>query len=159
MKIIKELVPYVLIVIFVVLLRTFIITPVRVDGASMNNTLKDGQVLLLYKLAKVNRYDIVVVDEENIDEVIIKRVYGMPGDTIEINHNSIYINGKVIDDQYGVGKTSDYAEITLKDDEYFVLGDNREVSKDSRYFGTVKESEIKGQTIYRLWPFTKLGKI
>ncbi len=159
MKIIKELVPYVLIVIFVVLLRTFIITPVRVDGASMDNTLKDGQVLLLYKLAKVNRYDIVVVDEENIDEVIIKRVYGMPGDTIEINHNSIYINGKVIDDQYGVGKTSDYAEITLKDDEYFVLGDNREVSKDSRYFGTVKESEIKGQTIYRLWPFTKLGKI
>ena len=159
MKIIKELVPYVLIVIFVVLLRTFIITPVRVDGASMDNTLKDGQVLLLYKLAKVNRYDIVVVDEENIDEVIIKRVYGMPGDTIEINHNSIYINGKVIDDQYGVGKTSDYAEITLKGDEYFVLGDNREVSKDSRYFGTVKESEIKGQTIYRLWPFTKLGKI
>ena len=159
MKIIKELVPYVLIIIFVVLLRTFIITPVRVDGASMDNTLKDGQVLLLYKLAKVNRYDIVVVDEENIDEVIIKRVYGMPGDTIEINHNSIYINGKVIDDQYGVGKTSDYAEITLKDDEYFVLGDNREVSKDSRYFGTVKESEIKGQTIYRLWPFTKLGKI
>ncbi len=159
MKIIKELVPYVLIVIFVVLLRTFIITPVRVDGASMDNTLKDGQVLLLYKLAKVNRYDIVVVDEENIDEVIIKRVYGMPGDTIEINHNSILINGKVIDDQYGVGKTSDYAEITLKDDEYFVLGDNREVSKDSRYFGTVKESEIKGQTIYRLWPFTKLGKI
>ena len=159
MKIIKELVPYVLIIIFVVLLRTFIITPVRVDGASMDNTLTDGQVLLLYKLAKVNRYDIVVVDEENIDEVIIKRVYGMPGDTIEINHNSIYINGKVIDDQYGVGKTSDYAEITLKDDEYFVLGDNREVSKDSRYFGTVKESEIKGQTIYRLWPFTKLGKI
>lgn len=159
MKIIKELVPYVLIVIFVVLLRTFIITPVKVDGASMDNTLKDGQVLLLYKLAKINRYDIVVVDEENIDEVIIKRVIGMPGDTIEINHSSIYINGKVIDDKYGVGKTSDYAEITLGDDEYFVLGDNREVSKDSRYFGAVKENEIKGQTIYRLWPFTKLGKI
>ena len=159
MKIIKELVPYVLIVIFVVLLRTFIITPVKVDGASMDNTLKDGQVLLLYKLAKINRYDIVVVDEENIDEVIIKRVIGMPGDTIEINHSSIYINGKVIDDKYGVGKTNDYAEITLGDDEYFVLGDNREVSKDSRYFGAVKENEIKGQTIYRLWPFTKLGKI
>ena len=157
MKIIKELVPYVLIVIFVVLLRTFIITPVRVDGASMDNTLKDGQVLLLYKLAKVNRYDIVVVDEENIDEVIIKRVYGMPGDTIEINHNSIYINGKVIDDQYGVGKTSDYAEITLKGDEYFVLGDNRAVSIDSRRLGPIPRKDILGKAKLVIFPFNRFG--
>lgn len=159
MKIIKELIPYVIIVVVVVLLRTFIITPVRVEGASMDKTLKDGQILLLYKLAHINRYDIVVVDEKELDEVIIKRVYGMPGDTIEINHSKIYINDKEIDDKYGFGKTTDYDKITLGDDEYFVLGDNREVSKDSRYFGVVKKDEVKGQTIFRLWPFTKLGKV
>ena len=156
-KVIKELVPYVLIIIFVVLLRTFIITPVRVDGDSMKQTLKNGDILLLYKLGNVKRNDIIVLHEEKDNEKIIKRVIGMPGDTVAIKNGEIYINDKVIKDTYAYGETGDYNKITLDSDEYFILGDNRLISKDSRYFGPIKESEIKGKIIFRLFPFTKIG--
>lgn len=159
MKIIKEILPYVLIIIAVILIRTFIITPVRVDGASMNQTLEDGQILLLYKLANVDYGDIVVLDEEKEGEIIIKRIIGMPGDTVSIKDNTVYVNGEEVEEDYAYGETSDYEEITLDDDEYFILGDNRPISKDSRYFGPVKEDEIIGKIIFRLWPFNKFGTI
>ncbi|HIU12093.1 MAG TPA: signal peptidase I [Candidatus Onthocola stercorigallinarum] len=159
MKIIKEILPYVLIIIAVILIRTFIITPVRVDGASMDQTLEDGQILLLYKLANVDYGDIVVLDEEKEGEIIIKRIIGMPGDTVSIRDNTIYVNGEEVEEDYAYGETSDYEEITLDDDEYFILGDNRPISKDSRYFGPVKEDEIIGKIIFRLWPFNKFGTI
>ena len=150
MKIIKEILPYVLIIIAVILIRTFIITPVRVDGASMDQTLEDGQILLLYKLANIDYGDIVVLDEEKEGEIIIKRIIGMPGDTVSIRDNTIYVNGEEVEEDYAYGETSDYEEITLDDDEYFILGDNRPISKDSRYFGPVKEDEIIGKVIFRL---------
>ena len=159
MKIIKEILPYVLIIIAVILIRTFIITPVRVDGASVDQTLEDGQILLLYKLANVDYGDIVVLDEEKEGEIIIKRIIGMPGDTVSIRDNTIYVNGEEVEEDYAYGETSDYEEITLDDDEYFILGDNRPISKDSRYFGPVKEDEIIGKVIFRLWPFNKFGTI
>lgn len=159
MKIIKEILPYVLIIIAVILIRTFIITPVRVDGASMDQTLEDGQILLLYKLANIDYGDIVVLDEEKEGEIIIKRIIGMPGDTVSIRDNTIYVNGEEVEEDYAYGETSDYEEITLDDDEYFILGDNRPISKDSRYFGPVKEDEIIGKVIFRLWPFNKFGTI
>ena len=159
MKIIKEILPYVLIIIAVILIRTFIITPVRVDGASMDQTLEDGQILLLYKLSNIDYGDIIVLDEEKEGEIIIKRIIGMPGDTVSINDNTVYVNGEELEEDYAYGETSDYEEITLGDDEYFILGDNRPISKDSRYFGPVKEDEIIGKIIFRLWPFNKFGTI
>ena len=159
MKIIKEILPYVLIIIAVILIRTFIITPVRVDGASMDQTLEDGQILLLYKLANIDYGDIVVLDEEKEGEIIIKRIIGMPKDTVSIKDNTVYVNGEELEEDYAYGETSDYEEITLGDDEYFILGDNRPISKDSRYFGPVKEDEIIGKVIFRLWPFNKFGTI
>ncbi len=159
MKIIKEILPYVLIIIAVILIRTFIITPVRVDGASMDQTLEDGQILLLYKLSNIDYGDIVVLDEEKEGEIIIKRIIGMPGDTVSIKDNTVYVNGEELEEDYAYGETSDYEEITLGDDEYFILGDNRPISKDSRYFGPVKEDEIIGKVIFRLWPFNKFGTI
>lgn len=159
MKIIKEILPYVLIIIAVILIRTFIITPVRVDGASMDQTLEDGQILLLYKLSNIDYGDIIVLDEEKEGEIIIKRIIGMPGDTVSINDNTVYVNDEKIEEDYAYGETSDYEEITLGDDEYFILGDNRPISKDSRYFGPVKEDEIIGKVIFRLWPFNKFGTI
>lgn len=158
-KIFKELLPYIIILLVVVLIRSFIATPVRVDGNSMNNNLLDGEILILNKLASINRYDVVVVKLQNDDDVIIKRVYGMPGEKIEINHSDIYINGKKIKDNYALGKTQDYAEIKLGDDEYFVLGDNREISKDSRIIGPINKKDIKGQTVLRLFPIKKIGSI
>lgn len=159
MKIIKEIIPYIVIVLVVVLIRTFIITPVRVDGDSMKNTLKNGDILLLYKLGSINRLDIIVLDEEKDNEKIIKRVIGLPGETVAIKKGKIYIDDKVIDDEYAYGETSDYDKVTLEDDEYFILGDNRLISKDSRYFGPIKKSEIKGKIVFRLFPFTKIGTV
>lgn len=159
MKVIKEVIPYIVIVVVVVLIRTFIITPVRVDGDSMKNTLKNGDILLLYKLSSINRFDIIVLDEEKDNEKIIKRVIGMPGETVAIKKDKIYINDKVIDDEYAYGQTSDYNKVTLRDNEYFILGDNRLISKDSRYFGPIKENEIKGKIVFRLFPFTKIGTV
>ena len=159
MKVIKEVIPYIVIVVVVVLIRTFIITPVRVDGDSMKNTLKNGDILLLYKLSSINRFDIIVLDEEKDNEKIIKRVIGMPGESVAIKKGKIYINDKVIDDEYAYGETSDFDKVTLADDEYFILGDNRLISKDSRYFGPIKDNEIKGKIVFRLFPFTKIGTV
>lgn len=143
----------------VVLIRSFIATPVRVDGDSMNKTFKNGDILILYKLSKIKRFDVIVLHEEKDNEKIIKRVIGMPGDTVAIKDGEIYINDEKIDDEYAYGMTSDYDRITLKSDEYFILGDNRLISKDSRYFGPIKEKEIKGKVVFRIFPFSKFGKI
>ena len=94
-KFIKELIPYIVIIIVVVLIRTYIVTPVIVVGDSMVPTLKDGQILLLnkfdYKINDIERYDIVVIKVGNGE--IIKRVIGLPGENIEYRDNTLYING------------------------------------------------------------------
>ena len=156
---IKEISPYVLIVVVIVVIRIFIATPVKVDGDSMYNTLNDNDIVLLSKLSSIDRFDIIVLKETDNNATIIKRVIGMPRDKIKIRNNKIYINNKIIEDEYAYGETSDYDEITLGDDEYFVLGDNRLISKDSRYFGAIKKSDIKGKAVFRLFPFTKFGSI
>ncbi len=156
---IKEISPYVLIVVVIVVIRIFIATPVKVDGDSMYNTLNDNDIVLLSKLSSIDRFDIIVLKENDNNTTIIKRVIGMPGDKVKIRNNKIYINNKIIEDEYAYGETSDYDEITLGDDEYFVLGDNRLISKDSRYFGAIKKSDIKGKAVFRLFPFTRFGSI
>ena len=159
MKIIKGLFPYIAIIIFIIIIRMYIITPVRVDGTSMHQTLNDGDILLLYKMAKYDRFDIVVLNEEYDDEIIIKRIIGLPGETIEIRDGEIYIDEVLMPDDQGYGETSDYDKITLEDDEYFILGDNRLISKDSRYFGPVKKNDLMGEAVFRLWPFSGFGLI
>ncbi len=156
-KNIKELLPYILILIVVLLVRTFIATPIKVNGNSMYKTLDGTEFMILNKLAKIDRYDIVVVDAK--EDELIKRVYGLPGEKIAIENNAIYINDKKIEDVYAYGETSSYESITLGSDEYFVLGDNRLVSLDSRSIGPVKKSQIKGTTNFILYPFNRFGKL
>lgn len=153
----KELLPYIIILIVVLLVRTFIVTPIKVNGNSMYKTLDGTEFMILNKLSKIERYDIVVVDTKS-DE-LIKRVYGLPGEKNSIENNSIYINDKKIEDVYAYGETSNYESITLGSDEYFILGDNRAVSLDSRTIGPVKKSQIKGTTNFILYPFNRFGKI
>ena len=158
MKIIKELLPYVIIVIVVILIRTFIVTPVRVSGNSMHDTLINGDILLLKKYDKsYDRYDIVVFDRN--DEMLIKRVIGLPGETIEIKDNKIYINDEEIKDIETDLTTSDFDKIKIPVDSYFVLGDNRTVSNDSRYFGPVNKKYIRGTVSFTIFPFNHFGKI
>ena len=128
-KIIKEILSYVIIIVVVILIRTFIGTPVRVNGTSMVPTLKEGEVLYLNKLDKsFDQEDIVVIDKKVEGSAIIKRIIGMPNDKIKCINGVIFINDEKYEDNFGSGETSDFDEITLGDDEYFVLGDNRIVS-------------------------------
>ena len=158
-KIIRDLIPYAFIVFLVIIIRTYIATPVRVDGNSMRKTLEDGDILLLYKMAKFERNDIIVLDEKEDEEIIIKRIIALPGETIKIQNGKIYINDKEYNDEFAYGDTSDYEQVTLDEDEYFILGDNRLISKDSRYFGTITEDEIIGKVVFRFWPFSKIGAV
>ena len=156
-KICKELLPYIVIVLIVVLIRTFFFTPIIVSGSSMDPTLKNNNVMILNKVAKIDRFDIVVIKSKKSRDVLIKRVIGLPGEEIEIKNGVVYINGKKIDTKHKDEITSDYPPTKIKDDEYFVLGDNREISADSRLFGTFNKKEIKGTTRLRLLPIKKFG--
>ena len=167
-KFLKELYPYVVIVVVVVLFRTFIATPVRVDGTSMDSTLKNGEILILNKLDKsYERFDVVVVDVE-VDgnkSKLVKRIIGLPGESIEYKDNELYINNKVIKD-VAPSRTNDFSlkEIynidKLPDDCYFVMGDNRKYSRDSRDYtvGIIKKEDIVGTTTLRIFPLNKIGK-
>ena len=163
-KFIKELIPYIIIAVVVILIRTFIVTPVIVVGDSMVPTLKDGQILLLnkfdYKFNDIERYDVVVIKVENGE--IIKRVIGLPGEYIEYKDNYLYINGKKIETKYNF-ETDDFKLedicncIEIPEDKYLVLGDNRGNSADSRKpYGLIDKKYIKGSTKISIWPIKKV---
>ena len=162
-KFIKELIPYIVIIIVVVLVRTYIVTPVIVVGDSMVPTLKDKQILLLnkfdYKFNEIERYDIVVIKVGKSE--IIKRVIGLPGENIEYKNNTLYINGHEEETIYNFD-TDDFKleEICKCDkipqDKYLVLGDNRAVSSDSRIIGLIDKEDIKGSTTISIWPIKKV---
>ena len=158
-RIIRDLIPYVCLIFFIIIIRMYIATPVRVDGSSMRKTLEDGDILLLYKMAKIERFDIVVLNESDDKEIIIKRIIGLPGETVQIKDNAIYVNDVLLEDDYAYGDTSNYDKIILGEDEYFILGDNRLISKDSRYFGPIKKDDIMGEAVFRFWPINKIGII
>ncbi len=154
---IKELVPYILVVVFLIIIRIYIIVPIRVNGNSMQFTIENGDILLLQRFGYIKQFDVVVVNMGKKD--IIKRVIAMPGDTIYCSDGNIYINGKISDDVYAVGLTPDFHEVTLAQDEYFVLGDNREDSYDSQEFGPIKKQQIEGKASLIVFPLKRMGKI
>lgn len=163
MEKLKDSISFIVIILTIILVRLFIVTPVRVDGPSMNDTLHDGDILLLDKYDnKYERFEIVVFNYNG--ERLIKRVIGLPGEVISYKNNKLYINGNEIEDNYGLGYTEDFELKDLNltkipDNEYLVMGDNRNDSLDSRYFGTISKDKILGSVKYRLFPFNKLGKI
>ena len=158
-KFIKELIPYVVIVIVVVLIRSFLVTPVIVSGDSMVPTLKNKQLLLLnkinYKLDDIERFDIVVIKIDNKE--IIKRVIGLPGENILYRSNTLYIDGHELANDYDFD-TEDFSLKTIcnceriPEDKYLVLGDNRAVSADSRIIGLIDKKDIEGNVNISLWP-------
>ena len=160
----KEYFIYVCIILLIVFIRSFIVTPVRVNGESMYPTLKDREIMLLnkinYRFHDIKRFDIVVVNTK--DEKIIKRVIGLPGETLKVEDNTLYINGKEIKEDFLKEETADFdledLGITkIPSDSYFVMGDNRDNSKDSRMIGPVKRSQIVGKTRLVIFPFANKG--
>ena len=166
-KIIKELYPYVIIVVVVILVRTFIITPVIVSGSSMKPNFNDGELLLVRKIKynekTIKRFDVVVIKKDK--EEIIKRVIGLPGEHISYKNNKLYVNDKLVQENYTHLNTTDFnlEEIctcsSIPEGKYLVLGDNRPISKDSRSIGLIDEKDIVGKSVFRLWPITKIGTV
>lgn len=166
-NIIRELLPYVLILGGVILIRTFIVTPVIVSGDSMKPNLHNGDLLLERKInynsTNIKRFDIVVIKEGK--EEIIKRIIGLPGEQISYKNNKLYVNDKVLEENFDFRKTNDFnlEEIcscnSIPEGKYLVLGDNRPISKDSRMIGLIDEKDILGKAVYRIWPISKFGNI
>lgn len=141
---------------------------VIVKGESMQNTLNNKDRLIAEKITtnfgEIERFDIVIFDPHNdVDKYWIKRVIGLPGETVQIIGQDIYINGERLDEDYGKEPIKDAGFVvtpyTLQEDEYFVLGDNRCNSTDGRWIGPVKLKDIDGRACYRLWPFDDFGTI
>ncbi|MGM9835066.1 MAG: signal peptidase I [Bacilli bacterium] len=153
----REILPYVIILIIVIIIRAYIATPVRVSGPSMQPTLKNKEMLILNKRGNLERFKIVVIKTDR--DHLIKRIIALPGEKIEVVNNELYINDEFVEDNYGDGVTKDFGPIELGDNEYFVMGDNREDSTDSRILGPIKEEKIMGTVGFRIFPFTKIGNI
>jgi signal peptidase I len=171
-KEIRDLVIYFLIVLCIsILVVVFVIQRTVVEGSSMNPTLSNGDNLIVnkitYKFSDPKRYDIVVFPYQHKKHTYyIKRIIGLPGETIQIDHEgNIYINGEILDEDYGKevildpGRASE--PITLGSDEYFVMGDNRNDSSDSRDYmvGNVKKKDFIGKIWIRVYPFKEFGVI
>lgn len=157
-KFIKELVPYIVIIMVVVIFRIWIATPVRVDGDSMNPTLENNQILILNKMNHKYKKNDIIVFKYNGSK-LVKRIVATPKDKVKISDGVLYVNGKKLKDV--VDTKIEYSgiaenEITVNDDEYFVLGDNRNNSLDSRYIGLISKNEIEGTVAFSIFPPKKI---
>ena len=163
---------YAFLLVFVFFLAPkFLIEKVAVDGSSMENTLFDEEHILIEKVSRYfdgpERFDIIVFTKNDgaTNKTYVKRIIGLPGETIQIVGNQIYIDGTVLSENYGKTPmdTAGIAgqPIVLGEEEYFVLGDNRAVSADSRQasIGTVKKEELDGVVVFRVAPMTSFGKV
>ena len=157
-----ELIKYIIIIILVILFRTFFYTLIRVNGDSMNDTLYNGEIMILdrisYRFNDIKRFDIVVVKTDS--SYLIKRVIGLPGEKLKYIDGNLYINNKFVKEDYLDYITEDFdiSDKAIPDDCYFVMGDNRSNSADSRVYGCFKKERILGKTSLVLFPFSEAGK-
>lgn len=165
-RFLKDIIPYIIVIVIVILIRSFIITPALVDGNSMLPNLQNNNVILLnkldYRLNDINRFDVVVVDFNG--DKLIKRVIALPGEHIEYKENKLYIDNYFMLEDFNHDITSDFklesiGYLTIPGDKYFVIGDNRDESTDSRVIGLVDKEDILGSVSYRIFPLNKVGRV
>ena len=171
---VRETISTVLYLILVVFLTILFVKYVgqrtHVNGNSMNPTLTDGDNLIVdklsYRFSDPERYDIIVFPYQyQKDTYYIKRIIGMPGETVQVIDGMVYINGEMLDESYGkevmlyAGEASE--PVILGENEYFVLGDNRNNSSDSRdpSVGNIREDQIIGKAFFRIWPLNQIGML
>lgn len=164
---IMDLIKLLVVVVVILFFMIYIVSVTQVVGNSMYSTLKDGDVLILnkfkYRFFDIKRGDIISLENDDT-KYLIKRVIGLPGDSISIKDNTLYINGEVYIENYlEEGLVYDDFELSslgyqvIPDDMYFVLGDNRADSVDSREIGLVSKDDIIGKISFRIWPLNKLA--
>ncbi|MGH9718456.1 MAG: signal peptidase I [Candidatus Acidiferrales bacterium] len=150
-----------------IVVMIFLYQPVKVEGNSMNPLLSDQERIFInkfvYHFEPIDRGDVVVfwypLDRS---KSFIKRVVGLPGETIQIRAGDVYIDGKELSDQYVPANYldgSNYGPLKIPSDEYFVMGDHRDSSNDSRVFGPVPRSLIYGKAVFAYWPVDHIGSL
>ncbi len=145
----------------------FLYQPVKVEGTSMLPQLVDEQRIFVnkfvYRLDSIERGDVVVFKlPEYPGRSYIKRVVGLPGETVEVRRGKVYVDGLVINEEHVPPHYRDYTShpsLTVPPDEYYVLGDHRNTSKDSRSWGTVARSQITGKAVFAYWPIERFGAV
>lgn len=149
----------------------FLGRPFTVSGASMYPTLHNGDRMILSKIGDINRFDVVVLKAPDENVEYIKRLIGMPGDTLELKQGVLYINGKKIEQPFinteALQKQTVFiddftlqsltGETKIPEGKYFVMGDNRGVSRDSRMIGLIDRKAIEGKAVFTIWPMNQFG--
>lgn len=162
---------FLIILVLVVVIRGFFLIPVGVSGNSMKDTLNPGDFVLMERFSKIKRFDVVVLNDEKGNH-LIKRVVGLPGETLKVEDDTLWINGEKKEEKFlnnqkkkdksNISYTADFSlkdltgEKVLGKNEYFVMGDNRRISKDSRNFGPVKDTEIVGKARIVYFPIKRI---
>ena len=191
---IKEWGLFTLIVVIIIVSRWLIWSPVTVDGHSMDPTLQDQEHLIMYRTQDIKRFDIVVASEQDgsgKEKLIVKRVIGMPGDTIRYENDVLYVNDEKMDEPYLQEYLEAFAKdklqsiysynsqfqaraqvataftvdnsfqpsftVTVPEGHYYLLGDDRLVSSDSRIVGSFAKENIQGKIVFRMWPLNRIS--
>lgn len=169
-SIIDEILRTIVFIIVVTVLFDMAVPRSLVDGRSMQQTFQDSERLIVsrvhYLVTRPDRGDIIVfnsVDTNDPDVMLIKRVVGLPGDVVRFTDQQTYINDILINEPYINEMCSEFRcpddEVILGADEYFVMGDNRNNSRDSRVFGPVPIGNVVGRVVFRYWPVPRIGVI
>ncbi len=169
----KEIVSYIKIIVITAVVvfgcKQFLFAPIKVQGASMYPTYHDKDIIIVSKTSKIERFDQIVFQSPVEDELYIKRVIGLPGDKVEMKDDVLYVNGKAYKEDYVNRQTDDPNQLRITENftleqlvnekevpegMYFVLGDNRLKSSDSRHYGLISEDAVYGESKLILYPFS-----
>lgn len=155
----------------VLIIRSFLFTIIRVDGTSMTDTLQNNDRLFVtvldMKLHGPDRFDVVITHYDDTRKEYVKRVIGLPGDTLEVKSGVLYVNGEAYEEpflspdrivNYSLPQY-DFGPIEVPEGSYFVMGDNRDNSRDSRRVGFLTEDKIVGKVRYIIWPLGRIGSV
>lgn len=153
-------------VIVALLFQKYAFAQTEVHMNSMQDTLLQGQRLIenkfSYWFSEPRKGDIVIINGPESDRRLVKRIIGLPGDMIDIRNGSVYLNGQKVQESFVKGRTlSNEMPVPYRvpDHKVFVMGDNREVSMDSRTLGPIDVSSIEGKVVFRIWPLSRFGTI